>query len=673
MHRFKQRERGVFHLGLILCGVVVILAASCSEEQTNDPPRQWPDGMFPPDGALLLDGRATDLGAKPDGLVVNVEGPKINILSPTEGQIVVGNVLNVKAEIKDEDGVEAQSVTVTIQGESPVSMSISTQDTFEALVEISEFTDKVRLWIEATDLLDNTNTEIREFERDPGPMIQFLSPAPDSRHTGSVTVQVEVADEVIIKDNVRVRLGSYELKLKKSALSGANHFLYTSDVKFDDPVFGIPLSGKQVLIAEASNTNGAESQVQQNFYVDNEGPTIAINSQTAGQLIGGIIDLQATIDDPAGVLLSSVKCVIGNNLNTRQVNLLPTGLGSTVYTGQFDTRTLDSADVWPVMSFRATDKLGNESHNDIEVGLDNGPPIIELDPPYGTELPELSFFYFKEDSSCASDHVKCSHPFDPVGPLSPNDGELVSQLTYIRVRIEDQGNAPATKFWLPISAVNKSKVWLYALDDTSKALVVDSTGDGYCDSINPDVVPIGSSPLPGQAVAVRLSPILVGGAADFTLYDGPFPSSACEPGIEAKPPKPLCDGVLMTVAIYTTVNKGEPAIYSIPPIVPGDSLRCTGIPFDFKANSFQNGWVCVAVEAPDNLGNYGVSKPIRVWLDLSAPYNGGSPPPSAGSPPNCTGTLNKATGIVSATPCVFRPANDDFPQVYPMSELIEAP
>jgi len=88
--------------------------------------------------------------------------------------------------------------------------------------------------------------------------------------------------------------------------------------------------------------------------------------------------------------------------------------------------------------------------------------------------------------------------------------------------------------------------------------------------------------------------------------------------------------------------------------VGGDEYKCTGIPFDFIANEFSDGWVCAAIEAKDLLGTRGVSKPLRVYFDSTLlGYLKGNM--ASGTLPHCTGTLDKNTGQVNTTECKFRP------------------
>lgn len=678
--RSAMKKRSKFSVALALVGVMVGLAAlSCADDVVR--PTDWPDGALLPDGSYYFDGRTYDLGALPD-LIGTAEGPTIEVLSPVNGQTVTGELLVVRAKISDTDGVEAQTITVTLQGRSAVKMVIAgdNPDEYIAQVGVGTFTDKIRLWVSATDLLGNQNhSQIIEFKRDPGPVISFQEPGENSYHRSKVSIVVTVADPVASK-SFAIRIGGHDVALTQKDL-GNSTTLYTGEVIFDDPVFGTPLGGQQVLLATAENTNGAIAVVQQPFFVDNEGPEISISSHSPGVLIGNIVQISAKVSDPAGILAGSVTAVVGNEFDNRQVPLQPSPTTPGTYEGQFDARNLDYTHVWPVLSVRATDTLLNEGHTDIEVGLDNGPPILELDPPEPTGIdPDHGVYYFKLKDGI----VTCSHPFDPVGEDSANDQTVVSQLTTIRVRVEDQGNIPATQFWVPVAGLDSSKSWLYVLaSEYNKPLVVDTTGDGYCDAVNSEIIPVGVKPVAGEAVAVNLAGIPVKGAADFTPYDRPFPSGECENGTANVAPSKLCKWVPMSAAMYAHGVTTTPAIYTIPPVVAGDGYKCAGIPFDFKANNFKDQqWVCAAASMPDMLGNVGIAKPIRLWIDYGSTTGGAAPPAGAGQAPHCTGTVD-ATGAVTSTPCQFRGPDPTpyialglkvpFAQTYPNATIKEAP
>ena len=576
-----------WHL-LVVGATALLLTSACGEDEPKV--KGW-DGGLQPESGIKLDLTEVDLGAAPDGLPNNPKGPTIEIQSPKQDETVIGTTLKVVVKVTDPQGVDDPSVKVQIQGTQAVQMSVTVDPTvYEALLDISSFSSNIRLWVVASDQDGNANSAMREFKRDAGPTIVFFSPAKDSRWKSSVTVKVLFSDK---KENLdaaktQVRLGSKVLSLKKDT-SVPGKISISGTVKFDD--FSPKLSGNQVLVAESTNKNGAKASDKRAFVVDDDGPDIAITSHSAGDLIGGIITIKATVTDLAGVLSSSVVAVIGNNLDTRQVKLTNSSSAPNAYDGVFDTRTLDQYHIWPVVSVRAADTLGNESHQDLQVGLDNGQPIVEMDPP-------RDYYMVREKKVADTTALQCSTPFDPVGYYAANDGDRVPQLQELRVQVEDQGNHAQSAKWVPYAKVDKSSVWLYVLDDTSKPLVVDTDGDGFCDDINPQVIPLGSKPVKGEAVAVALKAIAPTGNADFfgsATAPATYPGFCTSWGDDTKQADPLClttkvsscsftylaagDCKTTTVIPDPSVSGSEPAIYTIPPIISGTkSLACMGLP-----------------------------------------------------------------------------------------------
>jgi hypothetical protein len=599
----------------------------------------------------------TDLSGVPDGLPDDPAGPSISIISPKPGETVLSELLTVKARITDPDAVDSTSVTVTVQGQMSSPMAQVAADTYQGLSDVSEVRGGGRLWVIASDTGGHTRTAVLEFSRDAGPVVTFLSPKPGGHYKGSVDVQVVVQDVTPLASFDAV-IGSHNLNLKKTSTS-PTQAVYGGTVVFDSP-FDPPLSGAQVIVVTATNLHQAKTVAQQPFVVDNEGPAIQVIGIAPGDILGGPVKLEAEVTDGAGVNPVSVKCVVGNGDGVKTVQLSPSGPSKTRYEGLFDSLTFPSSQLWPVLSFRAADVLGNESHVDLQVGLDNAAPIVELDSKGRVFVGRYHKGAFQ-----------CSHPIDdPVGKDAANDLDRVPQIVPLRVRVEDQGNPVASAKFVPVALIDDSTVKLYVLDATEKPLVVDATGDGYCDSINPDVVPLASAPQAGRAIAVDLAPVPLGGASDFRPY-GTFPFAACSDGEDETPPDPLCritGDANLTRAIFPP-GIAVPAIYTIPPVVPASELTCLGLPFDFAANGISNGWACVAVAATDRAGNRGVSPPLRLWFDQNAVQK--EPAPNPGSAPNCTGTLNPATKVVDATkPCLFRGAGQPFAQRFLPDTLI---
>lgn len=641
--------------GVIALALACLAAPGCGsnfDEAPVPPDGGWTGGATG-DGVVIGDttGSPNDLGPAPDGLPQSKEGPKISITAPAAGTTVVGELLAVKAKITDEDGVDPLSVKLALQGGGTKSMTLSSvADTYSALIDVSKLGGPMRLWVIAADFKRNQNSAVREFRRDPGPRITFLSPRANGYYKGSLSVQVVVTEPGKL-DSFALELANRKLTLSRSKL-GSTSWLYKGEVKFDDP-YDPALTGKQVLKATAKNGNKATSRSELVFTVDDKGPALTIKSPTPGKVIGGVVTVEVEIKDGAGLLASSLRCTIGHDPNKRAFVLTASSSSANLYTGLFDSRLFSLDDLWPVLSCRAADKLGNESHMDIQLSVDNVAPAIELNP-------QTQIFY----SRIKEGKLQCSQPIDPVGKDNAPDLRLVPQTVPLRAYVEDRGNPVRGTRVVPVAGVDKTMTWLYVLDDTSKALVVDTTGDGYCDSINPDVVPLASAPSLGDAVAVQLAGITPTGKADFRPYTGTFPSSVCTAGDDKSPPKRLCSLTELPIVPSTTYD-ATAAIYTIPPI---GGVTCLGLPFDFGANLVSNGWACAAVEAEDSAGNSGVSPPLRLWVDknVSASKQGSSPPGSAPPPPGCTGTYDPKTGKVDTNKsCKFRTASQDRPQRFP--------
>lgn len=710
---------------LVALGFVLSCSAihgGCSDNKKNPP---WPDGLVGheagADGISYMDFVPSDVGFAPD-LVVDKDGPVIAMLNPKQGDVVKGTVLKVQAKITDPLVVDDQKVQVTLKGGSTAKMSLSsTADVYEALLDISGVMSNAMLWVEAWNLKGKKSAAVVIFSRDPGPSIVISSPSEGSRHRASISLQVIVNDAKFDIKSFEARIGTVTLDfLQKSTPPGkpegdTKSQLWTGTVKFDDDRFKPALTGTQVITATATNSNDATTSANRSFIVDNDGPAIVPVSHQPGKLIGNIIHIQATISDPAGVLPSSVLCVIGNKLDTRKVALSLAAGSTDQYEANFDTRTLTQYDLWPVMSFRAADMLGNESHTDIQVALDNGAPIIELDPP-------VSYHYATRKDG----QILCSLPFDPLGCDAVDDLRAVPQLLKLRARIEDQGNYVPSAQWIPVSTVNAASAKMFLLGPPNgassapaKPLFVDTDGDQFCDSLNPEVDPLSSNPQPDAAVAVGLIPVPAGGSAFMgstgfktctvpgdcptgqTCITSSAGTKVCLPygcdgtGEDTKPPQALCAETLYCDCAYKTAGAcppdncaqrlsvaiktdyGDPALYTIAPVT-ADKWQCVGLPFDFRANNFNKGWVCAGVVASDTLGNRGISPPIRLWYDQDLKAHGSTTvyakepqplPDGIPAAPNCTGTL--VGGTVTNTPCQFRDAYTPFPQrFYPNSVLI---
>jgi len=480
---------------------------------------------------------------------------------------------------------------------------------------------------------------------DAGPTIKFISPLDGQFYKGQTLVEVEVTDLVSPPvTDVEVAIGDYKLTLVKEGN------LYRATVLFDAPVFQPSLEGAQLLTARAKNATQNSSVAVRRFTVDNLGPSITETVPGPGVLIGGIVELSATVTDPAGLDTASVVAVVAHGDQSFQVKMNPPLVGGAPnqFTGVFDGNKIPDNVIFPVVSFRASDKLGNESTVGYLTSFDNNPPVLELDPPES----------YREESEF-NGFPSCSYPFDPVGPDAVDDGQKVGQTFNVRVRVEDQGNRTVSGDAKFVPIAGTATVDLLVYDKPDRALVVDTDSDHLdamgnptinpitnlprlfptCDALNPLLRPSTRPVSDDEVLQLALTVMDPKGDADYTgqapdnggiacsYYAGVTtqPASACGPttnyykgfmnffsGPNGEDLVLARHGHTMTAYMSYTVGK-QGSIWTVGPINP--TSECAGRQIDALGANLKDGWLCLAAVAQDKLGKKQVSKPIRVCVD----------------------------------------------------------
>ena len=233
--------------------------------------------------------------------------------------------------------------------------------------------------------------------------------------------------------------------------------------------------------------------------------------------------------------------------------------------------------VFPTISFRASDQVGNETVVGYDFVVDNIPPVADLD--------SLNVRDSCRRTATARTPSIRSALDRHLGDM-PNDGVVVPQVFDLRARVEDDGNAPAGLKGLPIAGLDPDETNVYILDDTTQPLVVDIDGDGTCDAINPKLIPTTAAADPEQPGAQGAAgPRAEAGRARLTGGRRPRRTSLCDyrrrppcrPSSSAAPGQP-----------YTTMTyaHGRPAIWSVEPI---SRAWCMGSQFDTRANHIDEG------------------------------------------------------------------------------------
>ena len=579
---------------------------------------------------------------------------------PTSGQPYgVGSLVDVSARVDIQGGtdfVDGTSVkaVVTAQGGSLVlensSLVLSAGDVYTGRVSLGLdlATGTYTLTVTAGSSGGATGSSSVDFTVDAGPTLVVTNPQEGKSYKTSVTIEVVATDPTGLMGGApTATVGAIPVVL--SPEGGPD--TYRGTIDFDTQV--PPLSGDQLLTVVAVNNSGQRTQVQVIFVIDNDGPVIENTTPTPGQIVGGIVQISAKVTDNAGVLDSSVIAVIGDDTSTPLFKLELAPQGSGIYSVLFDSAKLTQCPpapglciVFPTVSFRASDELGNEASVGYAFAVDNIAPVADLDPPN------------VRDTKIDGLYLRCSWSFDPLGVDRfvgdmPNDNTVVPQVFDLRAQIEDNGNHAEGLKLVPIAGVDDKATSVYILDDQMQPLIVDTDGNGTCDSINPLLVPTTTPPTSNnQVLKVRLQPVPPGGRADFTA-DPSIPANQttpCAPGLDPQVPPPLCIFEEPTEVISYAF--GTPVIWSVEPIT---KEWCSGGQFDTLANNIDEGWACIAVGTTDRAGNFSVSAPLRVYIQ----YTGVSgfataPPASAGPPPACTGVYDKASNTVTAGACSTR-------------------
>jgi len=631
---------------------------------------------YPPPPPTTGVGGTTGPGPMPNGTV------SVVITAPQAGGVPVfpGTLMDVSATVTvtgGSDFIDGTSVqiVVTEQGSlQPIDtglLVLATGDTYSGRVslggDLRSGTYTVTVYARSSG--GATGMASVDITVDAGPVIIVTSPLEGKSYKRSLTIEVIATDDYGLAVDgggyplpPTATIGDTDIPLSPTGAMDT----YRGMIDFD--AHNPPLFGPQLLTVAVTNVNGRRTEVQLIFLIDNEGPTIVETHPIPGEIVGGIVPISARVGDNAGILDSSVIAVIGDETGTPLFELPLKPVGAGVYSALFDSSRFAKCPdppvrgqgvclVFPTVSFRAADLVGNERAVGYAFALDNVAPVADLD--------SANVRIVRRDGYC-------SQEFDPlsrntaVGDM-PNDRAVVPQVFDLRARIEDDGNSAATGLkGVPIAGIDPNATNVYVLDDTAQPLIVDADGDGTCDIINPNLVPTTQPPTTNnQVLKIRLGAVPAQGAPDFRDDGNPPDPGICSYPPVALPPQFLCPTNQPYVAIGYAGDQS--AIWSVEPI---DNFWCMGYQFDTRANKIsdgmgagdQNGWTCIAVQSADLSGNTSVSPPLRVYIR----YNGGAgaaagqgragetAPASFGTPPACTGTWDKNTGAVTAAPCSTR-------------------
>jgi hypothetical protein len=471
---------------------------------------------------------------------------------------------------------------------------------------------------------------------DRGPTIVEKLPEVDSAHPleGALEVEFTVTPTPLSDDDTEAGVTSvalYVAGVKIDAVTEASDSpgTYRASVDFTDQnLFDEPPTEHTSVRIEATNARSpviATGVRDYPFVVDGVGPTITFVNSNPRAVFGETVVEFTITDSGAGLDEDTLEVQVSGYANEEgdvggPVKYEP---GDTsVWTAQgnrygfrFDTGILLDIESQITVNVRALDAAGNLGESlSLPLNLDNVPPWIDLDPGNARTIDTQDY---------------CSASFDPVGNAA-NDGEIVTNRNKrFRALIYDQTTFGSGGFISYMAGTDQKSARLYIQPVGAEPLLVDRSGDGVCDDLaREDFDYFGLSAVKGAGVPTYSSTDS-GTAPAITnqCLTKPHPGQL---------PKTLCGELSdMTIVVEhdSKVQENEPIIYGLGNLPPAE---CTGTTWDLGNVVDQDGWICLAARATDNLGNTGLSRPLRICFD--DPTVAGSPPCATdnSSPPSCT-------------------------------------
>ena len=606
-----------------------------------------------------------DGGSGSDELAPSVEITSPQALSdPNDGEVVYGDKLEVHCHVQrsqaagaaDVDDASVKLALLDSEGktirEVPGVLSEDPEE-FSGVFQISQLDAGVLgVRCSAADRAASPHRSEQSISTflDRGPLIEAIEPKASSAHplAGAVAFEFSVKADELVRGDEGAAVNDISLTVdgkKIDALTPApkRPGVYVASVDFSDSLlYPMPPSGTIAVTIRATNFREPKPVAREllyNFTLDGAPPTVTISDPPNQRVLNDSLVLSFTVTDPiSGVDPASVHVTLNSKLDYSFNPAAPEMWQNSgdKYTFTIDKSKIPDAISQVHVSVQASDLAGNGPATDsVLVNFDELPPFVSLDPP------NVRMLVNESDGT-----LHCTGAFDPVGPAAANDLEVIPQFKTVRAFVWDLTNRSESQQIAYYAGVDPKKTYLYVSSDTDKPLIVDSDRDGICDSVAPE-----AEELKG---IVHLDPIAPQGTPNYAPqipdpndsslmiaddWKGAPDVSGLGCKVQSTDHKNLCAARIsdMELAI-SAVNAGQSesaAVIYAPAVEPPGSSVCTGSQIDFR-NLAPDGWLCVAAAATDDVGNRGVSRPIRLCLD--AENTPGSPPCALMSttPPTCT-------------------------------------
>ena len=628
--RFERLGSGRLRYDRVMkrCVIVFLLAAvACGGESTKTPTAggKRPNNR---DASVRQDQDAgPDAGDAPQtGPVLEFTSPTAAVL-PSDESVLVESTVTVRCKATQRDGgarVDGSSVKITMDKPNPMSatdrvtapVDARPNDEYEAKFDVSAMPNgEVRFHCEAKDLASMAQSSSLTLKTllDLGPAIQVFKPTNMGTYARLQPVPIEFevtpspiaeGDEMAAVKDVKLVISGMPIAIAEAS---GEPGVYRTTVDFDDAtLFTVKPTSAEISITatNARAPTAATRSVRYDIGIDGDGPVIKVDAPTYNSIVHGEVTFKVNVVDPSGLKPNSLRALLkaAEKMNKSDIVIDQWEGTAPNFTQKFDTRSFHAEVNQLTIEVSASDSVGNSKTISHLLYLDNVPPLLGLDPPKIREFRERN-----------TNEWVCSAEFDPVGDDALDDGEVSLAAGLFRVLIEDQTNrAPGANFAY-YSGVKRDDVYLFAQGDPAEGLLIDTNEDGICDEINSDLGAKSPTRVQLRDLTPRGAPWYAK-APTFTTTV-PYYGYTCtqDPTGADNAPQPLCGATEMFRVVPGRGEDKPPAVYSLSPTNAATG-PCEGQTWEV-GNIVGEGWACLAVRASDNIGNVGISPPLRVCFN----------------------------------------------------------
>jgi hypothetical protein len=590
-----------------ILGIALLVALTTIGCKSAGPDGETAGGDTTGNGTFEGDGGA----AEDDG-----PGPTITFVTPVaatdpnEDEVLTTPKVTVRCKVVRGQGLRATDVdpsTVKIIARDPVAkepIEVPVKAIEDSQYEARFHLDKlpngpVEFDCVASDVDGNIKTKTLKTLLDLGPSIEIVEPKDKSVQPlkAATSIQFRVKQSKLNADDNEASVATIDLTVAGVAIgfTEVSPQLYQATVSFmDEALFGTAPESAEIVVT-ASNRRTPEAAVREaisNIRIDAKGPTIKITSPTHTEVVRGTVDITFEATDPAGVDASSVIAEI----NKDTIVLTKWDVSGNTYTQSFDTRSFPDNLSQVTINVVVYDMIGNSTRAPVVIYLDNIAPLVSMDTPYIREQNQT------DDT--------CSVAFDPLEDGVKDLAEVTDGFRPMAL-INDRANGAVDQRYLYGAGTDQESVFMWLQSDPTIPLLIDTDNDGKCDEINSEG--LGEKMVP---TAVQLNPAAQKGNAWYTskvdFSETAHTTSRCAtPKGEPEPPKLLCPVSRMSRLVRGQSDSKPPAVYGMKPSGK-DTGECTGRVYVLAPDI--SGWICVATRVVDELGNVGVSRPLRICV-----------------------------------------------------------